>query len=285
MFQLEGVFNIFVYTSKESSCCSNFEIVLIFEFNRLLMQVEVCAFSIESCLNAQRAGAHRVELCGGLYEGGTTPSYGLIQRARSVLSIQLYVMIRPRGGDFCYDEEELEVMRMDILAAKKSGADGVVFGLLKPNGQVDVEQTKALVALAKPMGVTFHRAFDVASDPLEALEAIIETGAERILTSGQQNLAVEGKELIVQLVEKSSGRIEIMAGSGVNADNAVLLVKTGANALHLTGKAGRQGAMTYHKSGVSMASVLPADEHEIIYTNEANIKGLIKRLNDEKVNF
>ena len=249
------------------------------------MQVEVCAFSIESCLNAQQAGAHRVELCGGLYEGGTTPSYGLIQRARSVLSIQLYVMIRPRGGDFCYDEEELEVMRLDILAAKKRGADGVVFGLLNPDGRVVIEQTKALVALAKPMGVTFHRAFDVASDPLEALEAIIEAGAERILTSGQQNTAIEGKKLISQLVERASGRIEIMAGSGVNADNAVLLAKTGANALHLTGKAVRQGAMTYHKQGVSMASVLPADEHEIIYTNEANVKRLIERLSEEKVNF
>lgn len=249
------------------------------------MQIEVCAFSVESCLNAQRAGAHRIELCGGLYEGGTTPSNGLIQRARSVLSIQLYVMIRPRGGDFCYDEEELEVMRLDILAAKKMGADGVVFGLLKPNGRVDIERTKELVELAKPMGVTFHRAMDVAADPLDALEAIIESGAERILTSGQQNMALEGKELIQQLVEKANGRIEIMAGSGVNADNALLLAETGVNALHLTGKAIRKGAMVYQKVEVSMASVLPADEHEIIYTNEANIKGLIERLKEEKVNF
>ncbi len=249
------------------------------------MQVEVCVFSVESCLNAQRAGAHRVELCGGLYEGGTTPSNGLIQRARSVLSIQLYVMIRPRGGDFCYDDEEIEVMRLDILAAKKMGADGVVFGILKPDGQVDIERTKELVELAKPMGVTFHRAMDVAADPLEALEAIIESGAERILTSGQRNIAPEGKELIQQLVEKANGRIEIMAGSGVNADNGLLLAETGVNALHLTGKAIRRGTMVYQKVEVSMASVLPADEHEIIYTNEANIKGLIERLKEGKVNF
>ncbi|WP_428653612.1 copper homeostasis protein CutC [Runella sp.] len=249
------------------------------------MQIEVCAFSIESCLNAQRAGAYRIELCGGVYEGGTTPSYGLIQRARSVLSIQLYVMIRPRGGDFCYDDEELNVMRLDIQAAKKSGADGVVLGLLKPDGKVDIERTKELVDLAKPMGVTFHRAIDVASDPFEALEAIIQTGAERILTSGQQNTAVEGKELLQQLVEKSGGRIEIMAGSGVNADNALLLAETGVNALHLTGKSVRRGAMIYRKEDVSMASVLPADEYEIIYTNEANIKRLIKKLEGEAMNF
>lgn len=249
------------------------------------MQIEVCAFSVESCLNAQRAGAHRIELCGGLYEGGTTPSNGLIQRARSVLSIQLYVMIRPRGGDFCYDEEELEVMRLDILAAKKMGADGVVFGLLKPNGRVDIERTKELVELAKPMGVTFHRAMDVAADPLDALEAIIESGAERILTSGQQNMALEGKELIQQLVEKANGRIEIMAGSGVNADNALLLAETGVNALHLTGKATRKGGMMYQKENVSMASVFPADEYEIIYTNEANVKRLIEELKEGKVNF
>ncbi|AEI48011.1 copper homeostasis protein CutC [Runella slithyformis] len=242
------------------------------------MQVEVCVFSVESCINAQRAGAHRVELCGGFYEGGTTPSQGLMQRARTVLSIQLYVMIRPRGGDFCYSEEEFEVMCLDILAAKKCGANGVVFGLLKPDGQVDRERTKELVELAKPMGVTFHRAMDVAADPFEALEEIIASGAERILTSGQQNTAVAGKDLLRRLVEKANGRIEIMAGSGVNADNALLLAETGVNALHLTGKAVRKGAMVYQKEGVSMASVLPADEYEIIYTNEANIKQLLNKI-------
>ena len=240
-----------------------------------LMQVEICAFSIESCLNAQRAGAHRVELCGGLYEGGTTPSYGLIERARAVLSIQLYVMIRPRGGDFCYDEEELSVMRSDILTAKKLGTDGVVLGILLPNGKVDVTRTAELVELAKPMAVTFHRAFDMAIDPYEALEVVIQTGAERILTSGQQNTALEGRDLIQQLTQQAAGRIEIMAGSGVNADNALLLAKTGVQALHLTGKATKSGAMSYRKSEVSMASVLPSDEYEITYSNELKIKAVI----------
>lgn len=243
------------------------------------MQVEVCAFSIESCLNAQQAGAQRVELCGGMYEGGTTPSYGLIERARAVLSIQLYVMIRPRGGDFCYDEEELGVMRSDIQAAKDLGADGVVFGILSPNGGVDIARTAELVELAKPLRVTFHRAFDMAIEPFEALEAVIQTGAERILTSGQQNTALEGHVLIKQLTKKAAGRIEIMAGSGVNAENASLLAKTGVQALHLTGKAIKAGAMKYHKEDVSMASVLPASEYEIIYSDELKIRAVIEAVN------
>lgn len=244
------------------------------------MQVEVCAFSVESGLNAQQAGAFRVELCGGLYEGGTTPSYGLIERARAVLSIKLFVMIRPRGGDFCYYEEEFAVMKADIKAAKTLGADGVVFGILLPNGEVDVERTAELVALAQPMGVTFHRAFDVALDPFEALEAVIKTGAERILTSGQQNTALLGSDLIQQLTQKAAGRIEIMVGSGVNADNALLLAKTGIQALHLTGKATKAGAMQYQKQEVSMASVLPASEYEIIYSDTLKIRAVIDAVNE-----
>jgi copper homeostasis protein len=244
------------------------------------MQVEVCAFSVESCLNAQQAGAFRVELCGGVYEGGTTPSYGLIEQVRAVLSLKLFVMIRPRGGDFCYNEEEFAVMKADIRAAKALGADGVVFGMLLPNGEIDVARTTELVALARPMGVTFHRAFDVALEPFEALEAVIQTGAERILTSGQQNTALLGSDLIQQLTQKAAGRIEIMAGSGVNADNALLLAKTGIQALHLTGKATKAGAMQYQKQEVSMASVLPASEYEIIYSDTLKIRAVIDAINE-----
>jgi len=242
------------------------------------MQIEVCAFSIESCLNAQKSGAHRVELCGGLYEGGTTPSYGLIERARAVLSIELYVMIRPRGGDFCYDEEEFEVMKRDIEATKKLGADGVVFGILQPDGQVDVKRTAELVSLAKPMDVTFHRAFDMTADAFDALEAIIRTGAVRILTSGQQNTAVGGYDLIKKLVRKAVGRVDIMAGSGVNANNALLLVETGVNALHLTGKATKNGAMNYQKKELNMASVLPTNEYQIIYSDVDKIRAVFEAI-------
>ena len=249
------------------------------------MQVEVCAFSVESCLNAQRAGATRIELCGGLYEGGTTPSYGLIKRAREVTTLQLYVMIRPRGGDFCYDDEEFLVMKQDIELAKELGADGVVFGLLLPTGEVDEIRTAELVALAKPLQVTFHRAFDVAKEPFEALEAVIRTGAVRILTSGQENSALDGAELLTQLVKKAAGRIDLMAGSGVNVMNAVQLVQTGVQALHLTGKAARKGQMIYQKEGVSMASVLPTDEYEIIYSDALKIRSVVEAVNDEKDNY
>ncbi|MEZ4903175.1 MAG: copper homeostasis protein CutC [Spirosomataceae bacterium] len=243
------------------------------------MQVEICVFSIESCLNAQQAGVHRVELCGGLYEGGTTPSIGLIERARAMLSIELYVMIRPRGGDFCYDEEEYEVMKADIEAAKKAGANGVVFGVLLPNGKVDEKRTRELVSLAKPMEVTFHRAFDMTENPFEALEAIIRTGAIRILTSGQKNRAIEGYELIKKLVQKAAGRVDIMAGSGVDANNALLLAQTGADALHLTGKTIRKGRMEYQQLGINMASVLPANEYEIIYSETSKILAVMGVLN------
>lgn len=249
------------------------------------MDIEVCTFSIESCLNAQRAGACRAELCSGLYEGGTTPNFGLIERARALLSIQLYIMIRPRGGDFCYDDEEFKVMQSDIKVAKSLGADGVVFGILLPDGRIDIQRTTELAELAKPLGFTFHRAFDMAQNPFEALEAVIQTGAERILTSGQQNSALEGSHLLKQLAEKAAGRIEIMAGSGVNADNALLLAKTGVNALHLTGKAVKNGAMTYKKTNVSMASVLPADEYEIIYSNELKIKAVIAAVSGSQSNY
>lgn len=249
------------------------------------MQVEVCAFSIESCLNAQQAGATRIELCGGLYEGGTTPSYGLIKRAREVTTLQLYVMIRPRGGDFCYDDEEFFVMKQDIELAKELGADGVVFGLLLPTGEVDEVRTAELVALAKPLQVTFHRAFDVAKNPFEALEAVIRTGAVRILTSGQENSASDGAELLTQLAKKAAGRIDLMAGSGVNVMNAVQLAQTGVQALHLTGKAARKGQMIYQKEGVSMASVLPTDEYEIIYSDALKIRSVVEAVNDKKDNY
>ncbi|MCA0231274.1 MAG: copper homeostasis protein CutC [Bacteroidetes bacterium] len=249
------------------------------------MQVEVCAFSVESCLNAQQAGATRIELCGGLYEGGTTPSYGLIKRAREVTTLQLYVMIRPRGGDFCYDDEEFLVMKQDIELAKELGADGVVLGLLLPTGEVDEIRTAELVALAKPLQVTFHRAFDVAKEPFEALEAVIRTGAVRILTSGQENSALDGAELLTQLAKKAAGRIDLMAGSGVNVINAVQLAQTGVQALHLTGKAARKGQMIYQKEGVSMASVLPTDEYEIIYSDALKIRSVVEAVNDKKDNY
>ncbi|MGA0560496.1 copper homeostasis protein CutC [Larkinella sp. VNQ87] len=239
------------------------------------MDVEICAFSLESCQIAQTNGATRIELCGGAGEGGTTPSYGLIELARQALTISLYVMIRPRGGDFLYNTTELAVMRRDIETAKQAGADGVVFGLLNSDGTVDEAQTAELVQLAHPLPVTFHRAFDLTRDPLEALEAVIRTGAKRILTSGQQASAETGIPLLKRLVEQAAGRIEIMAGAGVTATNAGLLAATGVDALHLTGKQVMESGMIFRNPDVPMASVA-LGEYEWLSTSSTTVRAVVQ---------
>ncbi|CAN5570802.1 copper homeostasis protein CutC [soil metagenome] len=238
------------------------------------MIVEVCAYSLESCLTAQRAGAGRIELCGGLAEGGTTPSAGLIQLARQHLAIPFYVMIRPRGGDFIYSETELAVMKADILTAKSVGADGIVLGVLQTDGTIDEAQTRQFVELARPLPVTFHRAFDMTRDPLEALEAIIRTGAVRMLTSGQHQTAEAGISILKQLTEAAAGRIEIMAGAGVNAQNAPQFIDAGVDALHLSGGTKEDSQMIYRQPSVSMASSLPG-EYEYIETDEVKIRAIV----------
>ncbi len=238
------------------------------------MLVEVCVYSLESCQTAQRAGASRVELCGGMAEGGTTPSAGLIQLARQNLSIPIHVMIRPRGGDFHYSETEMAIMKADIEVAKSLRVDGLVFGILNADGTVNESQTKELVEFAKPLPVTFHRAFDMTRDPLEALEAIIRTGATRILTSGQHQTAEQGLAVLRQLTEKAAGRITIMAGAGVNAHNAGLLIEAGVDALHLSGSWKEDSRMRYRQPSVSMASSIPG-EYEYIEASEDKIKNLL----------
>ncbi len=188
-------------------------------------KLEVIGFTIESCLIAQAAGAHRIELCDNPSEGGTTPSYGFIKTARENLLIELYPIIRPRGGDFLYSEIEFEVMKADIQICKNLGCDGVVIGMLNADGTVDKQRCKQLVDIAQPMGVSFHRAFDRTNDPFKALEDIISIGCERILTSGQKSVATDGAALLNELVKQANGRIIIMPGSGVRSDNIETLVK------------------------------------------------------------
>ena len=196
-------------------------------------KLEVIGFTIESCMIAQAAGAHRIELCDNPSEGGTTPSYGFIKTARENLSTELYPIIRPRGGDFLYSEIEFEVMKADIENCKSLGCDGVVIGILNADGTVDKKRCKQLVEIAHPMKVTFHRAFDRTNDPFKAMEDIISIGCERILTSGQKNLATDGEELLNKLVKQANNRIIIMPGSGVNSDNIETLVKnTNATEFH-----------------------------------------------------
>ena len=198
------------------------------------MIIEVCVNSAISAIEAQKGGADRVELCENLHDGGTTPSAGTIRVARENLHIDLFVMIRPRGGDFLYSDREFMIMREDLREAKELGADGVVFGILLPDGSIDVERMKQLVELALPMQVTCHRAFDMTANPYQAMEDLIGIGVDRILTSGQQPTAMEGAALINTLISKSAGRIAIMPGSGVKEHNiAGLIGSTGAAEVHI----------------------------------------------------
>lgn len=240
------------------------------------MEIEVCAYSLESCLAAQEAGADRVELCAAMYDGGTTPSPGTIRLARELLNIGLYVMIRPRGGDFLYTELEYRQMKTDLLFAKSCGADGVVIGLLDENGRVDIARTRELVELAAPMKVTFHRAFDMTVDYHRALEDVIRAGCYRILTSGQRNTAVEGMEVLRELVRENAGRIRIMAGSGVGSSNALSLAATGIDALHLSGKNSRDSRMKYRNPAVFMGGVPGIPEYEIVYSDREKIAGVVE---------
>lgn len=243
-----------------------------------MIEIEVCAYSLESCIAAQESGADRVELCTAMYDGGTTPSASMIQLARELLHIELYVMVRPRGGDFLYSELEYRQMEMDILFAKKCRVDGVVIGLLDENGNIDTERTRRLVDLAAPMCVTFHRAFDMTADRHQALEDIIASGCYRILTSGQKNTAMEGLETLRSLAIQSDGRIQLMAGSGVNCENALQILETGVDALHLSGKNSRDSRMKFRNPDVFMGGVPGIPEYEIVYSDRKKIKDVVLKV-------
>jgi copper homeostasis protein len=195
--------------------------------------IEICVDSVASALAAERGGAQRVELCGDLLEGGITPSLGLLDAVRASISIALHTIIRPRAGDFCYSEEEFDVMRRDIALAKRAGANGVAVGVLDFSGRVDISRTRLLIELARPMSVTFHRAFDVSADLHQSLEDVCEAGADRVLTSGGEQDALAGIDLIRKLVQSSRARISIMAGSGITAKTVPqILERTGVREVH-----------------------------------------------------
>lgn len=216
-------------------------------------RLEVVATSLESLESAIEGGADRIELCSNLFCGGTTPSAGLIQAAISESSVPVHVLIRPRPGDFCYNKAEMNLICRDIEFAKQSGAAGIVCGFLLPDGNIDKEITELIAELASPLSVTFHRAFDVSRDPFQALEDIIEAGCQRLLTSGQKNTAIEGRDLISQLVKHAGDRIIIMPGSGVNADNIQQLKETGAHEFHMSGSVNRDSASIYYNDKVLLS--------------------------------
>lgn len=240
---------------------------------------EVCANSVESCLAAQNGGAHRVELCAGISIGGTTPSYGEIITARELLQIKIHVIIRPRGGDFLYNEQEIRIMEKDIQMAHQIGVDGVVFGCLTPNGHIDISNTKRLIETAKGLSVTFHRAFDACIDPHCALEELIRLGVNRILTSGQQPTAFQGLPLITELIQKAGNRIIILPGSGINENNIRQIAqKSNAGEFHFSARENRESEMIYRNTQMSMNSPEMANEYIQSVTTANRVQATINAL-------
>lgn len=243
--------------------------------------VEVCANGVESCIAAQEGGADRVELCAGIPEGGTTPSYGEIKVARRVLTTtRLHVIIRPRGGDFLYTDLEVERMAADIAVCRDLGVDGVVFGCLKADGTFDIEKNRYLMECSRGMSVTCHRAFDRAANPEQALETLIDLGFDRILTSGQQPKAIEGAELLARLNCQAAGRIILMAGSGVTEQNIRQLRDvTGLHEFHFSAREPQSSAMRYINPNLYMGRP-GANEAALDYTTARRVADTIAQLLD-----
>ena len=237
------------------------------------VKLEICVYSIESALEAEAGGADRVELCDNPPQGGTTPSYGAILLAKRALKAQLHVIVRPRGGDFLYTDAEFEVMKNDFDVCKTLGVHGVVIGLLLPDGSVDKTRTRELVVRARPMSVTFHRAFDMTADPKQALEDIVETGCARVLTSGQAPTAMEGRELIATLVEQAVKRIIVMPGVAIRESNiAELMRSTGATEFHTAASKTLESGMKYRNPQLSMGDGTFVEEYQISIADREQVR-------------
>lgn len=247
--------------------------------------LEACVDSVKSAIEAEKGGARRVELCSNLIIGGTSPGPALFRLIRKHTDLKIRALLRPRFGDFCYDDYEFEMMKEDVAMYRDLGADGIVTGILKPNGDLDVERMRELVEIAGNTDVALHRAFDVCCNPQEALEQSVELGIKTILTSGQKNSAWEGRNLIKELVEQSAGRIEILAGAGISPETIEKLVPyTGASSYHMSGKVTLDSAMEFRREGVSMG--FPGfSEYEIWQTDAENIRRaaeVLERLFEDK---
>lgn len=237
------------------------------------MIIEICANSYQSAINAQRAGANRIELCSELAVGGITPSYGLIKKVKQDVEIPVHVLVRPRSGNFTYSDAEFEVIKQDVETCKRLGCEGVVSGVLNAENSIDIKRTKELVELAKPMKFTFHRAFDWVLDPLEGLEQLKEIGVDCILTSGQETQAIKGLELLMKLKDRGGDLIQIMPGAGVNIDTILDFKNAGFNQVHFSGTS---LYTTQNEIKVAMNSERFFDETVIAISDAEKIGNMIK---------
>lgn len=245
--------------------------------------LECCVDSVESAIHAAKGGASRLELCANLIIGGTTPDVALVKEIRKYSDIRIHALIRPRFGDFCYTEHEMEIMKSQICALKEAGVEGVVIGVLDVDGNLDISKMKELMQEARGLSVTLHRAFDMCKDPFQALEEAISLGVHTILTSGQKASAWEGRELLCQLIKQADGRIDIMAGAGISASviEKLIPVTTGTS-YHMSGKITLDSKMKYRKADVSMG--LPSlSEYEIWQTSEEAVREAVQVLEHTKM--
>ena len=237
--------------------------------------LECCVDSVESAINAESGGASRIELCSNLIIGGTTPDFALVREIRKHTAIRMHALIRPRFGDFCYSEYEMEIMKEQIRSLKEAGVEGIVIGVLDAEGNLNKAAMKELINVADGLSITLHRAFDMCRDPFQALEEAIQLGVHTILTSGQKQSAWEGRELLAELVEKADGRIDIMAGAGISAtaiEKLAPIIK--GTSYHMSGKVTLDSKMKYRKADVSMG--LPSlSEYEIWQTSEDAVRDAV----------
>ena len=241
--------------------------------------IEICLESVESVIAAEKGGADRVELCSDLFEGGLTPTIGTVKTALRKSNIKINAMIRPRGGDFCYFDEEFEVMKEDIKAFKETGINGIVFGILTPDGDVDVKRSKEIIELARPLAVTFHRAFDMTRDPYKSLEELIELGVDRVLTSGQEATVPEGADLLEELVQIAGDRIIVMPGCGITERNfPKLRDKIKAKEYHIYLPYETTSKMKFHPGHIYMGGLLRQSEFTITHTSSSRVSDVMGTL-------
>ena len=245
------------------------------------MIYEICVDSVAGVRATKAAGANRVELCADLLEGGTTPSRGMIREARRIAGIGLNVMIRPRGGDFLFDDDEFAIMEADVETAKAEGADAVVIGLLTAAGAIDATRTRELMARARPLSATFHRAFDMTPDPFEALETLVGLGIERVLTSGQEATVLEGLPLIAELVRRAGKRIIVMPGGGITARNAERIVAAAKpREIHFAALEPVAGGMQFRRHHVFMGGELRPPEYDRLVTSADSIRSVMAKASE-----